>query len=269
MILRRLIGVLFVAAAVVGAIFSLAGLVEIWRYRPVVVRAVKDNLALFDQTLGTTQEGLTIVGQMVQTTTQDVASLQTTTQALATAIHDTNPMVDSLIDLTGQTFPEALGATKTSLASAQKSAQLIDNVLGALTSIPFSPVKAYKPEVPLHTALAEVANSLDTLPPSLASINTSLQDGKANLGDLEAEINKISDTTQGISLALGSAQTVIEQYQTINTKLKVRTEAIQPNATAWITAISWILSFGFAWLLIAQISLGMQGINLLREKHTE
>jgi hypothetical protein len=246
MILRRLIGVLFVAAAVVGAIFSLAGLVEIWRYRPVVVRVVKDNLALFDQTLGTTQEGLTIVGQMVQTTTQDVASLQTTTQALATAIHDTNPM-----------------------ASAEKSALLIDNVLGALTSIPFSPVKAYKPEVPLHTALAEVANSLDTLPPSLASINTSLQDGKANLGDLEAEINKISDTTQGISLALGSAQTVIEQYQTITTKLKVRTEAIQPNATAWITAISWILSFGFAWLLIAQISLGMQGINLLREKHTE
>jgi hypothetical protein len=263
---KKLVGYLFISAAVIGVIFSLVGLIEIWRYRPVVMRTVKDSLALFDQTLTTTQDGLTIVGQVVQTTAEDVASLQTTTQALAQAIHDTNPMVDSLINLTGHTFPEAVGATQTSLASAQKSAQLIDNVLSALTSIPFSPVKAYKPEVPLHTALAEVSTSLDTLPPSLVSINTSLEDGKANLVVLEAEINKISATTQGISLTLGEAQTVIDQYETITTKLKVRVEAIQLDAPAWVTAIAWILSFVLFWLLIAQLGLGMQGFSLLRDQ---
>jgi hypothetical protein len=264
MILRRLIGVLFVAAAVAGAIFSLLGLIEIWRYRPVVMRTVTDSLALFDQTLNTTQEGLTIVGQVVQTTAEDVASLQTTTQALATAIHATNPMVDSLINLTGHTFPETVGATQTSLASAQSSAQLIDNVLAALTSIPFSPVKAYKPEVPLHTALAEVSTSLDTLPPSLASIKTSLEDGKTNLGALETELNKISATTQGISLALVSAQTVIDQYKATTTQLKLRVEGIQIHAAAWVTTCAWMLSFMLAWWLIVQLGLGMQGFNLLR-----
>ena len=64
MILRRMVGILFVIAAVAGIIFSLIGLVEIWRYRPVVTKTVIDNLALVDQALGTTQEVLPPVAQM-------------------------------------------------------------------------------------------------------------------------------------------------------------------------------------------------------------
>ena len=262
MILKRLVGFLLVIAAAAGIIFSVVGLIEIWRYRPVAARAVTDNLALFDQALTTTQDGLTIVGQVVQTTTVDVASLQTTTQALALAIHDTNPMLDSLISLTSKDFPATIGSTQTSLASAQNSALIIDNVLTALTS--FSPVAIYKPAVPLHTALAKVSTSLDTLTPSLATINTSLADGKTNLGALEVELNKISDTTKGISLTLGSAQTVIDQYKTVTTQLKARVEAIQQVAGTWMTTITWILSFVLGWLLIAQLGLGVQGLNLLR-----
>ena len=116
MILRRMIGVLFVIAAVIGIIFSLIGLIEIWRYRPVVTKIVINNLALSDQALGTTQDVLTIVGQVVQTTTIDVTSLQATTQALALGIHDTNPMLDSLISLTSTDLPATVSATQTSLA---------------------------------------------------------------------------------------------------------------------------------------------------------
>jgi hypothetical protein len=262
--LRRLFGFLLVIAAAAGMIFSVFGLIEIWRYRPAVTQTVVDNLALFDQALNTTQDGLTVVGQVVQTTTVDVASLQTTTQALAQAIHDTNPMLDSLTSLTSKDFPAAIGATQTSLASAQSSALLIDNVLATLTSIPFSPVAAYQPEVPLHTALAQVSTSLDPLTPSLATISTSLADGKTNLGVVEVELNKISETTQGISAALGSAQTVIDEYQAVTAQLKTRVEDTQRVASAWITTITWILSFVLGWLLVAQLGLGVQGLDMLR-----
>ena len=264
MFLRRLVGLLLILAAVAGIIFSVVGLIEVWRYRPGVTQYVTDNLTVVDQALNTTQAGLTIVGQLVQTTTVDVASLQTTTQALAQAIHDTNPMIDSLTSLTGKDFPAAISATRTSLASAQGSAQLIDSVLAALTSIPFSPVAAYKPEVPLHTALAQVSASLNALPPALATINASLVDGQTNLAVVEVELNQISETTQGISDTLGSTQTVIEQYQTVTAQLKTRVEATQLTATAWITTISWVLSFVLGWLLIAQLGLGSQGLDLLR-----
>ena len=264
MILRRLVGILLVIAAAAGIIFSLIGLVEMWRYKPVVTKTVVNNLGLCDQALSTTQDVLTIVGQVVQTTTADVASLQATTKALALAIHGANPMLDALIGLTGRDLSEAVSATQTSLASAQSSALLIDNVLAALTSIPFSPVAAYKPDVPLHTALAQVSNNLNTLIPSLDTINTSLANGKTNLGVVEDELTKISETTQGISSTLDSAQTVIDQYKTVTTQLKANVETAQRGAQTWMMAITWFLSFAFGWLMIVQLGLGVQGMDMIR-----
>jgi hypothetical protein len=265
--LRRLIGLLLIIAALAGIVFSAWGLIQIWRLRPVVTQTVTDNLALFDQTLNTTQDGLTIVGQVVETTTVDVASLQTTTLALAQTIHDTTPTLDSLTSLTGKDMPAAISATKTSLASAQGSALLIDNVLAALTSIPFSPVAAYQPAVPLHTALAQVSSSLDALTPSLATINTSLADGKANLSVVETELTNISATTKGISDTLGSALIVINHYQATVTQLKQNVEATQLVAAGWITTITWVLTFVLIWLLMAQLGLGAQGLEMLRSRH--
>jgi hypothetical protein len=264
MILRKLIGILFVIAAVAGIIFSLVGLVEVWRYRPVVTKTVTDNLALVDQALTTTQGVLTIVGQVVQTTSVDVVSLQATTQALAQAIHTTNPMLDALISLTSESIPAAVSATQTSLASAQSSALLIDNVLTTLTSIPFLPVAAYKPDVPLHTTLAQISTSLNTLIPSLATINTSLNEGKTNMGVVEEELTKISATTRGISSTLTSGQTVIDQYKAVTTQLRANVEVAQHAAQTWILTIAWILSLVFGWLLTAQLGLGLQGLDLIR-----
>jgi len=264
MILRKIVGILMMIAAVAGIIFSLIGQFEIWRYRPVVTKKVIDNLALVNQALNSSQDVLTIVDQAVHTTEIDAASLQATAQALALTIHDTNPTIDSLIRLTSEDFPAAVNATQTALDSAQSSALLIDNALAALTSIPFSPVAAYKPAIPLHTALNQVSTSLNTLKPSLATINTSLVDGKVNLGIMEVELTNISESTQEISSALDNAQIVIDQYIAIITQLKANVEAAQLGAQNWITAITCILSFVFGWVLIAQLGLGMQGLDLVR-----
>jgi hypothetical protein len=264
--IRKPLGLLFIITAVIGMIFSLVGLIEVWRYRPIATQAVTENLALFSKTLKTTQDGLLVIDQMVQNITIDVASLETTTQALALTIRDTTPMLDSLSSLTGKDLPAAITATQTSLASAQGSAQLIDNTLEVLTNIPFSPVKAYKPDVPLHTALSQVSTSLNTLPPSLTTIRASLATGKSNLGALETELNKISETTKGISTSLSSAQTVIGQYKEITAELETRVEVAQQAAPFWITAITWILSLVFGLLFISQLGLGIQGLEMLRDE---
>ena len=270
MILRRLFGFLLMFAAAAGFIFSVVSLFEIWRIRPVVTQTVVDTMALLDQALNTTQDSLTIVGQVLQSTTVDVDSLQTTTRALAQTIHDTNPMLDSLTLLTSKDFPAAIVATQTSLASAQSSALLIDNFLATLSSIPFIQVPDYQPDVPLHTSLAQVSTSLNSLTPALAIINASLIDGKTNLGVVEAELNKISETTEGISSSLDGALTAIDEYKLVNAQLKMRVEATRQVASGWITTLAWILSFLLGWLLIAQLGLFTQGRDLLREhpKHT-
>ena len=265
--LRKIVGILLMIAAVAGIIFSLVGQIEIWRYRPVVTKKVIDNLALVDQALNTSQDVLTLVDQAVHTTDIDAASLQAIAQALALAIHDTNPTIDSLIRLTSEDFPAAVNATQTAMASAQSSALLIDDALAALTSLPFSPVAAYKPAIPLHTALDQVSTSLNTLKPSLVTINASLVDGKANLGVMEVELTNISKSTQEISGTLDNAQKVIDQYIAVITQLKANVEAAQLKAQTWITVITWILSFVLGWVLIAQLGLGMQGHDLARGSH--
>jgi hypothetical protein len=262
---KRLVGYILIVAAAAGFIFSIVGQFEIWRYRPVITKTVVDTLVLFDQAMITTQDGLVVVGQIVQTTTVDVTSLQTTTQALAKTLHDTNPMLDSLTSLTGKDFPAAVLASQSALTSAQSSALLIDNVLATLTSIPFLPVTPYQPDVPLHTSLEQVSTSLGSLTPALATINSSLAAGKTNLGAVEVELGKISETTHGINEALGSAQTVIDQYKTVTKQLRERVEAAQFDAPGWMMTITWILSFILGWLMIAQLGLCTQGLDLLRD----
>lgn len=264
MTIRRQLGFLFMIAAVAGIIFSIVSLVQIWRYEQEVTQNVVDNLALIDQTLNATQDGLTVVNEVVETTKTDVASLQTTTRALALAIHDMSSMFDSLSTLASEDIPNSISATQTSLESAQNSALVIDNTLTVLTSIPFSPVGSYKPEVPLHTALADVSTSLDALPESLATIDTSLDDGKVNLAVVEVELNKISDTTKEMSRALGNAQTTIGHYQSVTKQLKLRVETMRLGAPAWIKTVVWILSFVLIWVLISQLGLAMQGFDIIK-----
>ena len=122
MIFRKIVGYLLIVSAAAGIVFSLVSLVEVWHFQPTVTKTATDNLALVEQSLNTTQDVLTIVGQVVHTTTIDVASLQATINALAREVHNTDPMLDSMITLTGKDFPAAVAATQTSLASAQTSA---------------------------------------------------------------------------------------------------------------------------------------------------
>jgi len=264
--LRRLLGVLFIAAAAAGLVFSVIGLVEVWRYRPVVTQKIVEALTVFDETLNTTHDGLAIVGQVVQTTTVDIAALQTTTLALTRALHDTSPMLDSLAHLTKTDFPAAIAATQTSLASAQSSALFIDNVLATLSNTPFLSAGTYQPDVPLHTALAQVSDSLNTFTPALATINSSLVEGQTNLGVMETELNKISSTTNAIGTTLGSAQSVIDQYKTVTTRLKEQLAALRSRIPDWLTALTWISTFILSWLLIAQVALATFGFSLLRSR---
>ncbi|HEY5158625.1 MAG TPA: hypothetical protein VII93_11750, partial [Anaerolineales bacterium] len=97
-------------------------------------------------------------------------------------------------------------------------------------------------------------------------INTSLAEGKTNLGIMDGELTKISDTTQGMSSTLASAQTVIDQYKATITQLKANVETAQREAQAWILAITWILSFVLVWILIVQLGLCLQGLDLVRDR---
>jgi len=264
--MRRTLGFTFVIAATIGIIFSFVALIELWIFRPVLIRNVMDNLSLFDHALATTQDGLTIMDQTVQSMTVDIDTLQATTESLNRAVHNTDTMLETLTTLTSEDVPNAIKSIQTSLTSAQNSALLIDTGLSALTSLPFLSVSAYKPEVPLHTALANVSTSLNSLTPSLLSINASLVEGKNTLTQINVQLGKISETTLQMKLSLEKAQLVIDQYQDVTSQLQTRVDAAQASAPAWITIFTWLLSFVLFWLMVAQLGLGVQGVDMIRSR---
>lgn len=264
--MRRAFGFLFLVAAVLGFLFSLFGVIQIWIVRPSAIEYVQDTLGLFDQTLSTTQNSLILIGEGIKTTAIDVTSLQATTHALAQMLKDTAPMLESLTDLAGKDLPSAVLATKTSLASAQSSAQLIDSLLATLSKIPFLPLPQYNPDVPLHTALADVSTNLDSLTPTLAVIYTSLNDGQKNLRTVQKELEKIAATTDEIGAVLDQALLEIDQYKIATAQLRQRITAMQQASAGAITAMAFTLTAVLTWLIVAQIGMALQGIELLRHK---
>ena len=54
------------------------------------------------------------------------------------------------------------------------------------------------------------------------------------------------------------------RYKAVTTSLKLRVEATQRAVPGWITTITWILTFLLGWFMIAQLGLGMQGLEILR-----
>ena len=108
MILRRILGFLLIFGAAAGFIFGVVGLIAIWRYQPGVTQSVVETLDLMDRTVNASQNGLVVVGDVLKISTVDVASLQTTIDALAQTVHGSSPMLDSLTNLTRKDFPAAL-----------------------------------------------------------------------------------------------------------------------------------------------------------------
>lgn len=266
---RKIFGLVLLGTAALGVILSTAGLVGVWRLRPMLNNTVSEGLALAASIINTTQDGLNLVDRLVAGISDEVTGLEDTTRAVALTISGVDPILTSLADLTNKNFPAAVSSAQASLQSAQNSARLIDDILAALTSIPLSPVAAYKPEVPLNQALGQVSSSLDTVTPSLTSIYQGLVDGQKNLSTVKDELFTIADNTRGIGDSLNGAGALVDQYQQALDLLEEKVRSTQKTANGWINAFTWVLTIVLLWLMIAQVGLAAQGYEYLRPKIKE
>ncbi len=262
-ILPRLIGAALVTAAAAGMLFSLFGLVQVWRVKPVLVDGLGYEMDIIHATVSTTSAGLTTVSDTMKTVTGNVADLQNTTAALAQSIHAAQPMMDTLVKLLGQDLPNTITATQTSLDSAAASALLIDNVIGTISGLPLLGLNRYAPAVPLHTALGDVSGSLGKLTTPLIGITANLTTAKYNLGNMETEVTLMGGDIAQIKGNIENARQVIVQYQQENVILLAQVEVARKGMPGWITGLAWFLSIALIWLFITQIGLLLKGWEIL------
>ncbi len=164
-IIRKIIGVFLIVAAVGGLIFSIAGLALAWSAESRVTAGLENFVEVLGQTLQTTSQGLTITQQALKGSVDTVSSLQSTVETTAKTIKSSGPMVDEISKLMTTELPNTVQSTESSLRTAQESAKVIDSVLSTLSSIPLiGSGIGYNPQVPLDQALGQVADSLTSLP---------------------------------------------------------------------------------------------------------
>jgi methyl-accepting chemotaxis protein len=262
--MKRLIAYTLMLSAISGLLICILGIYTIWHFKVPITRALNANLDLLGTTLASTQEGLNLAEQSFNTASTSIETLQSTVDTLARTINDTSPLLDELTGLLSNDLPNTIQSTQTSLLAAQSSAKIIDDVLKVLTAIPFFPGEKYNPPVPLNVALGKVSDSLDTLPSSFVTMQTSLKKTSDNLTIIKADIAVIAANIGQVRDSLEASRQVISQYQSVIQELQTKLEHLNSQLSWWIDLAAWFGTIFFAWLASTQVGLFLQGKERLK-----
>lgn len=264
--LSRIIGITLIVAAIGGFIFSVFGIYAVWAYKPRVTENLLNALELTSNTLEATAQGLELTRSSLEIATSSLNALQSTVETTAETFDLTSPMLDTIISLSEEDLPNSIIAIQGALESAQASAELIDNVLSALTIFNRS---LYNPETPLHVTLQQVSDSLDNLPDAFSVMVTSLDDAKDNLQTIQDEINQIASDIQEINTSLQEFDAVVNQYQELVEDLQVKIANLETNLPTYLTIAAVILTIFLLWMVVVQFGLVTQGMDLLQIKSSQ
>lgn len=267
MIIRRILGVLLILAAVGGLIFSIAALVGIWQVEPNLTTSLQTTITLLSDTLETTSQGLVVTNAALQTSVDTIGNLQSTLETTAKVIQSTNPMVDDIAALMSDKLPETIAATQQSLNTARDSAQVIDALLQSLSSLPLIGASiGYSPEVPLSEALGEVAASLTELPNSFASMEENLRTTQSNLQTFEADMTVMATSIGQIQQSVAQYEQVVTGYQNSINQVQSQLETLSASLPQIVRGLVLGLTAFLVWMAIAQLGLFTQGWELLTER---
>ncbi len=263
---RKIIGLFLIVAAIGGLIFSIAGLMLVWRVESQVTTDMQNFVDVLSQTLETTGQGLTITQQALKSSVDIVSTLQTTVQTTAKTIKSSGPMVDEISKLMTADLPNTVKSTESSLRTAQNSAKVIDSVLSTLSSIPLiGSGIGYNHQVPLNQALGQVADSLTHLPDSFATMADSLKNTSSNLDTFQADLTVMAASIGEIEKSVAQYESVVGGYQKSISELNSKLSAFKSNLPNIVRSVVIGLTIFLVWMAIVQFGLFAQGWELIFE----
>jgi septal ring factor EnvC (AmiA/AmiB activator) len=254
-----------IGTGLLGIALSLAGLLFVAIAGAGAQQALTRQIATLDQALAATADGLAIAEGSVSDAEAALGSLNTALVNATRAISDTRPTLDALQDLTGSSLPQTIGSTRQALASAEETARVADNVLGALSFLGLR----YNPAVPLSDSIGEVSDSLADIPAELGEVATGIATASASLEELTADLEAVADDVDAIQESVSESADVVAQYQEVVDSLRAEVASVREAAPFWLGAARWGLFLLLVWLALAQLSLLAHGYELLRRAATD
>jgi ABC-type transporter Mla subunit MlaD len=265
-IVRRVIGVLLILAAILGLVVSIGAMYVIWNAQGNITTSLQTTIDLLGQTLETTAQGLVVTQGALQSSVDLIGNLQATVETTAKAIGSTNPLIDEIGGLMGEDLPNTIRATQISLETAQQSAATIDTLLRAMSGIPLiGPSIGYNPEVPLSEALGQVAQNLEDLPDAFMGMQENLKNTQDNMQIFESDLTVMAESVGQIQSSVAQYNQVIGGYQASLDQILAQLETLSANLPNIVRMVSIGLTAFLVWMAIAQLGLITQGWELITE----
>lgn len=258
----RTLGILLIIFSSIGLLFSLAGITVSWIVKPGIQQ---DLLAIVDtlqNTLTNTGDGLNIIDVALDNVKSNLGIIVTTLDNLDGTLLEVSSSLDTSADLVGDDLRQTIIETQIALSSASSSAELIDDTLSIISRIPFIGAN-YQPEVPLHTSLNTVAESMDEIPESLELMEGNLTETADGLRLLNDNMLELSYELPKFETDLEDAQSVLKEYRSIIGETEEQLQKLQRNLPRTLTLLAIFISGTLFSLAVAQSVSLFQGIAFI------
>jgi ABC-type transporter Mla subunit MlaD len=249
---KRFLGLVLVIVSIVSLIVSAGGILGVWTFKQNAAAAISDAAALLTDTLTTTDKALMAAQQVLEGAQDSVATLLGTTQAIASALRDGQPTLNSVNRLLSQEFPSTLDSVQTAITSASQTATAADDFLREISRIPLLNLN-YQPAVPLSESIAGIGQSLGELPDQLEEIGSGLLQLNGNLAIIANQIDGLGATIRQIDTSLRDLPGVLRDYQRQLVRVLPTLQSIQTGADQIVTLSALALTFILGWIIAVQL----------------
>lgn len=246
----------------IGLLFSLAGITVSWIVKPGIQQELSAIVDTLQNTLTNTGDGLIVLDSALDNVKSNLEIIVTTLDNLDGTIFGVSSSLDTSSDLVGDDLRQTIIETQIALSSASNSAELIDNTLSIISRIPFIGAN-YQPEVPLHTSLNSVAESMDEIPESLELMEGNLTETADGLRLLNDNMLELSDELAKFDTDLEDTQSVLEEYRSIIVASEKQLQKFQKNLPRNLTLLAIFISGTLFSLAVAQSVTLFQGIAFI------
>jgi hypothetical protein len=262
-VLVRVLGIVLIAAGVAGLVFSVAGLIILDGLEEQVESTISNQLEVVDRALAATEVGLGSADYALEQASLAGSALEQAVMGMSQAVDDTLPTLDTVGWILGEQLPDAIRATQTTLSTISETAQIVDDFLTVVTTVPFLGIDRYEPDTPLAEGVNEVIASLNGIPLTLAQAQQDLVAAGDGLEALRDDVSAMTDGVVQMSSSLEEARTALDEYRSVVAQLQDLSANLQTNLGTWLRWVRIGLSLILVWLGVAQIGLITQGWELV------
>ncbi|MCL4264566.1 MAG: hypothetical protein KJ069_15185 [Anaerolineae bacterium] len=264
--IRRIVGVIFIIIAIIGAVVAYQGMQLTTRFIDNLAAGMSSALQLTSDTLTNVESTLVVSKQTLTDLGATLSTMETTAGDMATAVQDAEPLINQVSTVVANDVPNSIETLQSTLPSLIEVATVIDDALTTLNrfeidqTIPFVNYRIqydlginYDPEVPFDQAVTELGGSLDGLPETLRGLEPELATTQASLGTMGGNMEQLATDMATLNASIAEVQPILDEYIRIATDVNDRLRLVSEQIDEQTAQVKQIFNFIFLWMLMFQL----------------